>query len=227
MARQYGASITGLNISEYQLQKCEVYNKKSGLDELCHVLHGDFMEIPAEDESFDAVYHIEAIAHAPIKQTVYDELFRILKPGSMFAGFEWCMTPAYDANNLEHREIKQAIEYGNSLPQIASFSDINDSLQSAGFELIETHDRASKADPDTPWYHPLEGNVRTLRGFPRSTVGRKVTSTILQVLESLRLVPRGAFETQEILNIAADSLVSGGRIGIFTPMYYHKARKPI
>ncbi len=31
---------------------------------------------------------------------------------------------------------------------------------------------------------------------------------------------------QEILNIAADCLVAAGRLGIFTPMFYHKARKP-
>ena len=59
-------TITGLNISEYQLSKCvRSTTRKSGLDDLCHVLLGDFMAIPAEDQSFDAVYHIEAIAHAP------------------------------------------------------------------------------------------------------------------------------------------------------------------
>ena len=226
LAKKYGATVTGLNISEYQLQKCAEYNEKSGLAELCHVLLGDFMAVPADDESFDAAYHIEAIAHAPDKKTAYEELFRVLKPGAIFAGYEWCMTPSYDANKKEHREIKEAIEYGNALPQIASFSDVENSLQSAGFELIETNDRAFEADSDTPWYRPLEGSVRTLRGFPRSTAGRKVTSTVLRVLESLRLVPQGAYETQEILNIAADSLVAGGRLGIFTPMYYHKARKP-
>ena len=226
LAKKYGATITGLNISEYQLQKCEEYNKESGLDELCHVLPGDFMDIPAEEESFDAAYHIEAIAHAPDKQTVYEELFRVLKPGSIFAGYEWCMTPLYNGNNPEHREIKEAIEFGNALPQIASFSEVDHGLQSAGFELIAAHDQALEADPNTPWYRPLEGSVTTLRGFPRSTFGRKLTSMTLRAVESLRLVPQGAFETQEILNIAADSLVAGGRRGIFTPMYFHKARKP-
>ncbi len=48
----------------------------------------------------------------------------------------------------------------------------------------------------------------------------------LRVLESVRAVPKGSFEIQEVLNIAADSLVAAGRLGIFTPMYYHKVRKP-
>ena len=227
LAEKYGASITGLNISEYQLSKCEAYNKKSGLDDLCHVLLGDFMAIPAEDQSFDAAYHIEAITHAPNAQTVYEELFRVLRPGSIFAGYEWCMTPLYDSDNPTHREVKERIEYGNALPQVASCSDVDEGLRSVGFEVLYSRDRALDSDQEMPWFHPLEGSVRTLRGFPRSTIGRKVTSLSLRILESLRIVPKGAFETQEILNIAADSLVAAGRLGIFTPMYFHKARKPM
>ena len=227
IAREFGSSIVGLNISEYQLKKCSAYNKESGLAHLCSVLLGDFMDIPAEDESFDAAYHFEAIAHAPDKTTVYAEIFRVLRPGAVFAGYEWCMTPLYDAANPVHRELKQGIEYGNALPRIASFADVADGLRTAGFELLGAHDRASHADPQTPWYQRLEGSALTLRRLPRTALGRKLTSMALRVLEGVRAVPEGSWETQNILNIAADSLVGAGRLGIFTPMYYHKARKPL
>ena len=226
IAREFGATITGLNINEYQIKKCAAYNAEAELDELCRVLLGDFMAIPAEDQSFDAAYHFEAIAHAPDKKRVYDEIFRVLKPGAIFAGYEWCTTPSFDAENSVHRDLKERIEFGNALPQIASFSDVDEGLRSAGFELIETGDRALDSDPATPWYHPLGTSGRSLRSFARSTLGRKVTSLTLRVLELLRVVPRGATQTQGVLNIAADSLLAAGRLGIFTPMYYHKARKP-
>ena len=134
LARKFGASIVGLNISEYQIGKCSVYNTKAGLDHLCSVLHGDFLDIPAEDGSFDAAYHIEAIPHAPDKAAVYAEIFRVLRPGAVFAGYDWCVTPLYDSGNPEHRELKEGIEYGNALPQIASFTEVTDSLQAVGFE---------------------------------------------------------------------------------------------
>ncbi|MCE2406381.1 MAG: methyltransferase domain-containing protein [Pseudomonadales bacterium] len=226
IARKFGATITGLNISEYQLKKCAEYNAEADLDELCRVLLGDFMAIPAEDQSFDAAYHFEAIAHAPDKKRVYAEIFRVLKPSAIFAGYDWCTTPSFDAENPVHRDLKERIEFGNALPQIASFSDVDEGLRSAGFELIETGDRALDSDPATPWYHPLGTSGRSLRSFARSTLGRKVTSLTLRVLELLRVVPRGATQTQGVLNIAADSLLAAGRLGIFTPMYYHKARKP-
>ena len=226
IAKKFGSSVVGLNINEYQLRKCSTYNRKAGFDRLCSVLYGDFMDIPSEDQSFDAAYHIEAIAHAPDKTTAYAEIFRVLRPGATFAGFDWCMTPLYDDDNPEHREIKQRIEYGNALPQIASFTDVTDGLQAAGFELIGARDRAPDADPQTPWYWPLEGSDLTLRSLPRTTLGRKITSAALRILEGVRAVPDGSFEVQEVLNVAADSLVAAGRLGIFTPMYFHKARKP-
>ena len=225
IAREFGASIAGLNISEYQVGKCSEYNRKAGLDHLCSTLHGDFMAIPAEAQTFDAAYHFEALAHAPDKTAAYAEVFRVLRPGAIFAGFEWCMTPSYDGDNPEHRKLKERIEYSNALPRVASFTDVTDGLRAVGFEVLEAHDRALDDDVKEPWYQPLEGGL-TLRGLPRTARGRKITSAALRILERVGGVPEGSFEIQELLNVAADSLVSAGRLGIFTPMYFHKARKP-
>lgn len=226
MAKNFGASITGLNINEYQARKCSTYNRKAVLDNLCGVLRGDFMRMPVADESFDAAYQIEALPHAPDKTAAYKEVFPVLRPGAVFAGYDWCLTPLFDGGNAEHRSIKRRIEYSNALPDIASFADIQDCLQAAGFELIEARDRASDADAETPWYRPLEGKGLTLRSLPRSAPGRKITSAVLRVLEGVFAVPKGSLATHQLLNVAADNLVAGGRLGIVTPMYYHKARKP-
>ena len=227
LARKFGASIVGLNINEYQLGKCSAYNSKAGLDHLCSVLHGDFLNIPAEDGSFDAAYHIEAVPHAPDKAAAYAEIFRVLRPGAVFAGYDVCMTPLYDGGNPEHRELKEVIEYGTALPEITSFTEVTDGLRAAGFELLEARDRALDADPQTPWYRPLEGSSRlNRRNFPRTALGRKITSAALRALESVRAVPKGSSEVQRILNIAADNFLAAGRLGVITPMYYHKARKP-
>ena len=153
-------------------------------------------------------------------------MFRILRPGAIFAGYEWCMSPLYDRDNPEHRELKQRIEYSNALPHIASFTDVTDGLQAVGFGVVEARDRALGHDVDQPWYRPLERGGLTPKGLPRTTLGRKVTSAALRVLRRVRAVPEGSLEIQELLNVAADSLVAAGRLGIFTPMYFHKARKP-
>ena len=225
-AREFGVHVVGLNNNAYQLDKCEAYNRSAGLEHQTELLKGDFMQIPAADASFDSAYQIEATVHAPDKEGVFAEIWRVLRPGGVFGGYEWCMTSGYNARDPDHQEIKKGIETGNSLPDIASFNDVTESLQNVGFEVIEASDAADASDPETPWYRALEGRDFSLRSFPRTAIGRFATTWGLRILEPLRVVPKGTTYVQNVLNIAADSLVAGGRLGIFTPMFFFKARKP-
>ncbi len=49
-------------------------------------------------------------------EEVYGEVFRVLKPGGLFASYEWVSTKLYDPNNPEHVRIMDEINYGNGLP---------------------------------------------------------------------------------------------------------------
>jgi sterol 24-C-methyltransferase len=66
--------------------------ESTGFADTCKVIKGDFMHIPEPDESFDSAYAIEATCHAPDKVGVYSEIYRILKPGSTFAGNSLILT---------------------------------------------------------------------------------------------------------------------------------------
>jgi sterol 24-C-methyltransferase len=226
IARESGAHIVGLNNNAYQLQKCKAYNRAAGLGDRTETLEGDFMQIPAEPASFDAVYQIEATAHAPDKLGVYSEIFRVLKPGGLFGGYEWCMTSEFDVANPKHQRVKAGIEEGAGLPEIASPVEVLGALRAAGFEVIESRDLAAESHPDTPWYRALEGRDLSLRSLPRTSIGSRATALVLRILEPLGLVPKGTAEIQTFLSLGADSLVAGGRMGVFTPMFYFKARKP-
>ena len=68
------------------------------------------MQMSFPENSFDAVYAIEATVHAPSLEGVYSQIFRVLKPGGVFGVYEWCMTDAYDASNPEHKKIAHGIE---------------------------------------------------------------------------------------------------------------------
>ena len=226
MAKEFGAYVVGLNNNKSQLGKCEDYNKEAGLQHQTEILQGDFMQIPAPEASFDAAFQIEATPHAPDKEGAFAEVWRVLRPGGMFGGYEWCMTSGYNAGDPAHQKIKKDIETGNALPDIASFDEVVRALRNAGFEVIESFDAADTSDPETPWYRALEGRDLSLTGLPRSAIGRFVTTWTLRLLEPLRIVAKGATDVQELLNVAADSLVAAGRLGIFTPMFYYTARKP-
>jgi len=226
IARFADVQVTGLNNNAYQVERASKLTREAGLDGKCAYLEGDFMDIPAEAASYDAAYAIEATCHAPDRVGVYSEVFRVLRPGSIFAGYEWCLTDRYSDADAEHREIKKGIEIGDGLPDLIHTSKVLEALKQAGFEEVEGRDLAGEGDPNKPWYYPLSGQELSLGGFPRTKPGRFLSHSAVRLLERLRIAPRGATEVSEFLNLAADALVGGGRLGIFTPLFSFWARKP-
>lgn len=225
IARFSGANVVGVNNNAYQIKRGTKQNADARLSHLCDFLKADFMNLPVEDASFDAIYAIEATCHAPDKVSLFKELHRVMKPGAHFAGYEWCLTDRYDANNPEHREIKKGIEEGDALPDIWHTHDVLRALEAAGFEVLESEDLVGRSDPETPWYLPLSGRW-SLSGFKHTAAGRWLTNKLVRVLETTRVAPKGATGVSDFLNRAAVALVRGGETGIFTPMFYFHVRKP-
>eukprot|EP01147_Barroeca_monosierra_P006918 gene6918-9552_t len=218
-----GAKITGITINQYQVDRARSHNARAGLGNQCNVLQGNFLNLPFSDNTFDAIYAIEATCHAPNKDEAYCEAFRVLKPGGTFGLYEWCMTDKYDPNNSTHRKIKLQIEEGDALPNLDSIAEVLEALKRVGFEIVEYEDRAVTSP--VPWYEPLDGKL-TFTGFKHSRIGRTMTRMSLAVLETFRIVPRGSAGVAQLLNEAADALVAGGKEGIFTPLFFALIRKP-
>ena len=61
----------------------------------------------------------------------------MLKPGAIFACYEWCLTNKYDTKNPEHVLIKKQIEEGDGLPDIVSTHHCLTDLKKAGFDILE------------------------------------------------------------------------------------------
>ncbi|XP_020697462.1 cycloartenol-C-24-methyltransferase 1-like [Dendrobium catenatum] len=218
-------SITGLNNNEYQITRGTELNRLAGLGNSCNFVKADFMKMPFPDNTFDAIYAIEATCHAPDSLGCYNEIYRVLKPGQCFAAYEWCMTDHYDPNNEIHKKIKAEIEIGDGLPDIRSTYQCLDALKQAGFEVVWEKDLA--ADSPVPWYLPLDTRHFSLSSFRLTAFGRFITRTMVQVLEFVRLAPAGSMRVSSFLEKAAEGLVDGGRMEIFTPMYFFLARKPL
>ena len=226
IAQFSGANVTGINNNAYQVSKVKQKLARFGLDRQCSVIKGDFMKIPRDANTFDAAYTLEATPHAPDKIGVYREIYRVLKPGGLFVGDEWCVTESYNPENKNHVCLKSGIEVGNALPELATINEVVQSLKTVGFEIITTRDVAADSDPDMPWYRALLGLDLNLMSIPRTRVGRKLTNMVTRIFESIGVLPQGTNAISTLLNHAADDLVAAGIAGIFTPLFYFKVRKP-
>ncbi|PIN27157.1 SAM-dependent methyltransferase [Handroanthus impetiginosus] len=217
-------SVTGLNNNEYQISRGKELNRIAGVGQTCDFVKADFMSMPFPDNTFDAVYAIESTCHAPDPVGCYKEIYRVLKPGQCFAGYEWCMTDTFDPNNKDHQKIKAEIELGNGLPDIRFTSQCLEALKQSGFEVIWEKDLA--LDSYVPWYLPLDKTHFSLSNFRTTATGRLITKYMVMALEKMGVAPKGSGRVQEVLEKSADGLVAGGKHGIFTPMYFFLARKP-
>ena len=227
IARFSGAAIEGVNNNDYQLEKVHAHSDKAGLSHLCSAFKGDFMNLGVAEATYDAAYQIEATCHAPDKAGAFREIHRSLKPGALFAGYEWCMTEKFDPRDARHQAIKSEIEAGDALPDIASVPETIAALEAAGFEVIEHFDAAATSDPETPWYLPLWGETGSLMGIRRGRIGRRIARRLIGSLERLGIAPHGSKAVSQMLGRAADALHAGGKAGIFTPSYYFLVRKPV
>src|SRR5271167_658101 len=155
------------------------------------------------ENSFDAVYAIEATVHAPYLEGVYSQIFHVLKPGGAFGVYEWLMTDNYDNNNTHHREIRLGIEQGDGISNMVRISEGIAAIKAAGFEL-EYHEDLAKRPDAIPWYYPIAGEFKYMTSiwdFPTiarmTKIGRASVHQFIRVLELLGIAPGGTQKTAD------------------------------
>lgn len=232
IAKFTGCNVVGFNNNDYQIERGTVYAKKEGLYPQVSFAKGDFMQMDFPDNSFDAVYAIEATVHAPSLEGIYSEIFRVLKPGGVFGVYEWLMTDAYDNDNPRHREIRLGIEIGDGISNMEKVDVALAAMKAAGFTLEVNEDLADR-DDELPWYWPISGQLKYMQSiwdlptYVRMTHwGRGAVHKLVGGLEMIGLAPKGTQKTADSLALAADCLVAGGKEKLFTPMYLMVGRKP-
>lgn len=94
IARFTGAKVTGITINDHQVRRANKLNAQFNVQAIAEVTQGDFMNLPFPKETFDHAYAIEATCHAPDRTGCYAQVFKVLKEGGVFGGYEWCMTDA-------------------------------------------------------------------------------------------------------------------------------------
>ncbi|KAJ6336733.1 hypothetical protein OIU76_006582 [Salix suchowensis] len=170
--------------------------------------------LSSESCAFDGAYSIEATCHAPKLEEVYAEIFRVLKPGSLYVSYEWVTTDKYKDSDPEHVEVIQGIERGDALPGLRNYTDIAETARKVGFEVVKEKDLAKP--PAQPWWTRLKmGRIAYWRNH-----------IVVTVLSALGIAPKGTVDVHEMLFKTADYLTRGGDSGIFTPMHMILCRKP-
>ncbi|KAF2176945.1 putative sterol 24-c-methyltransferase [Zopfia rhizophila CBS 207.26] len=186
IAKFSGARVVGLNNNNYQIDRATLHwNGKA--------------QMPLTEDSFDAVYAIEATVHAPALHSVYSEIFRVLK-------------------HKRYSQIRLHVEEGNGVSSMEKMS-VNPQFNGDGsFEMLHHEDLAERPSSIHIWDFPT---IFRITGLCRTIVHRFVGA-----MEALSLAPKGSQKAGDSMARGGDALVAGGREKLFTPICLIVRKKP-
>ena len=134
LAKEIGCHVTCLNVSAVQNQRNEQLNKEQGLADKIEVLHGSFEDVPAEGNSFDIIWSQDSFLHSDKRETVLDEIDRVLKPVG-----EIIFTDPMQADNCPEGVLQPVYDRLN-LSSLASFRFYREGLTERGFTEERVYD---------------------------------------------------------------------------------------
>ena len=84
-AREFGARVTGLDLSPQMIAAAREKTALAGLERRVEFVRGDSPKLPLEDNKFDAVINECAVGIPEDSQAVLNEMVRVAKPGGAIA----------------------------------------------------------------------------------------------------------------------------------------------
>lgn len=186
--REYGASVTGVTLSQAQLSHGREQIEPGAAVQLqC----ANWLENTFESESFDAAYAIESTEHMEDKQRFFDEAYRTLRPGGRLGVYVWLSRQS--PSKWQVRHLLEPICREGRLAGMGTIDEYRDMARQAGFEVTGWHDLSGKvAKTWTICIRRFAGKVASDRSylrylFDRSQQERIFALTILRILAAYRM----------------------------------------
>ncbi len=147
LAEQYGVRVTGLTICEPHIEVAAQSAAERGVGHLVEFRHGDFMEMPFADGSFDAVLNHESFCYAGDKLAYLKEVNRVLKRGGRWQALEGLLSGA--PMSAAQQELHDTAQMGWRMPPLEPWRKVLEDLATAGFTGESAIDLDAEAAPST------------------------------------------------------------------------------
>ena len=114
-----------------------------------HTVQQSFADLSRfPDNTFDVVYAMETIVHSTDKQTVFNEAYRVLKPGGIFVCYDYTLVNRFETyDSLVQKSIALTSKLG-ACAMIESSEEWNSYFAASGFQTVSYTDLAAYCLPD-------------------------------------------------------------------------------
>jgi sterol 24-C-methyltransferase len=216
VATYSGASLVGLNYDPTQIESAIEYAKerKAATGVNMEFVHGSFNDpLPFPDSSFDCSYEVGAFCYAIDKVKLFEEIFRVLKPGGKFSYCDWCRLK-YNPNDPHHVDLLQQVKPLTGMVEMPFPKEVEEAIKKAGFE-IEYSDEACVGGNQFPVV--IQDTEKSFR----------VAETIVNGCESLGLLPKNFRKMWSRIRAGGKALKEAVELDLFTMSWHIVCRKPV
>lgn len=141
LATVLGCSVTGITLSERQVQHAIENAKKKGTGNLTDFKVMDYCNTSFPNESFDVIWGCESICYADEKEKFIKEAFRLLKPGGRLIVADGFVT---DIANNDELIIRKWLD-GWQVNYLESPDRFQNLMEKSGFSNINYRDISKEA----------------------------------------------------------------------------------
>jgi tocopherol O-methyltransferase len=138
LAKNYGATATGITISPVQVEMANRAAAAAGAN-------AKFLLMDAEDlrfdKQFDVLWSVESISHYQNIEKFFASAAKFLKPGGVFALTDWFKKEGLSVD--QQRKLIRPIDEG-MMVELHSMDDYAGYLKSAGLEIVHREDMTAK-----------------------------------------------------------------------------------
>jgi cyclopropane fatty-acyl-phospholipid synthase-like methyltransferase len=167
LAQERGAEVVGITPVFSQVARARRFAARRGLAGRARFEQADYARTGFPDASFDVVWSLESLCHAPEKAAFYREAARLLRPRGRLVVAEYIRT-ARPLDATGERVLHEWLD-GWAIPDIDTRDEHLAHMQAAGLADIRFDDVTAHTRPSlrrlyrmTSWAYPLAVLIRAL-----------------------------------------------------------------
>jgi SAM-dependent methyltransferase len=154
---EFGCHVTGIDLCEDYCRTATMLAERLGLDSRVLYRHGNALEMPFEDGSFDVVWTQHVAMNISDKAQLYAEMWRVLKPGGRLAIYDVLAGGGVPI----HFPVPWARKPG--LSYLVTPQQLRGMLEDIGFEVLTWQDITEKG---RSWFRRMGETIKD-KGLPR------------------------------------------------------------
>ncbi|MDO8265707.1 MAG: methyltransferase domain-containing protein [Candidatus Saccharibacteria bacterium] len=151
LAKHHGLNVEGIDLLEFNIKNAKENSLNIKLTNSTSFQVGNYLKLPFRNDSFDAIYTMETLVHAPDYHKALIEFYRVLKPNGKLVLFEYTIKPETEITPSE-REAMNRIKQINQIAAMPAFNEftfgsMKTKLNKAGFRDVSTENITARMLP--------------------------------------------------------------------------------